>query len=74
MPMELFGRQKDSVGQGERTVLVNVELTSIASNPMESMSSSNLLCHLGSTLFKPSKLKETLPKLNSSLAKERLRS
>jgi len=28
MPMELFDRQKDSVGQGERTVLVNVELTS----------------------------------------------
>mgnify|MGYP002151012315 FL=1 len=26
--MELFDRQKDSVGQGERTVLVNVELTS----------------------------------------------
>ena len=28
MPRELFDRQKDSVGQGERTVLVNVELTS----------------------------------------------
>ena len=28
MPMELFDRQKDAVGQGERTVLVNVELTS----------------------------------------------
>jgi len=26
--MELFDRQKDAVGQGERTVLVNVELTS----------------------------------------------
>ena len=26
--MELFSRQKDAVGQGERTVLVNVELTS----------------------------------------------
>lgn len=26
--MELFDRQKDSVGQGERTILVNVELTS----------------------------------------------
>jgi len=28
MPMELFDRQKDSVGKGERTVLVNVELVS----------------------------------------------
>ena len=28
MPMELFDRQKDSVGQGERTVLVSIELTS----------------------------------------------
>jgi len=28
MPRELFDRQKDSVGQGERTILVNVELTS----------------------------------------------
>jgi len=28
MPMELFDRQKDAVGQGERTILVHVELTS----------------------------------------------
>ena len=28
MPMELFDRQKDAVGQGERTVLIHVELTS----------------------------------------------
>jgi len=28
MPIELFDRQKDSVGQGERTILVNVELSS----------------------------------------------
>ena len=27
--MELFDRQKDAVGQGERTILVHVELTSI---------------------------------------------
>ena len=28
MPMELFDRQKDAVGQGERTVLIHVELNS----------------------------------------------
>ena len=28
MPMDLFDRQKDAVGQGERTVLIHVELTS----------------------------------------------
>ena len=28
MSMELFDRQKDAVGQGERTILVHVELTS----------------------------------------------
>ena len=28
MPMELFDRQKDAVGQGERTVLVHIELNS----------------------------------------------
>ena len=29
MSMELFDRQKDAVGQGERTILVHVELTSV---------------------------------------------
>jgi len=33
MPMELFNRQKDSVGQGERTVLVNVKLFSNRQQP-----------------------------------------
>ena len=28
MTMELFDRQKEAVGQGERTILVHVELTS----------------------------------------------
>ena len=30
MSMELFDRQKEAVGQGERTILVHVELTSFA--------------------------------------------
>ena len=33
MPMELFDRQKDSVGKGERTVLVNVDLISNRHQP-----------------------------------------
>ena len=33
MPMELFDRQKDAVGQGERTVLVHVELNSGRESP-----------------------------------------
>ncbi len=33
MPMELFDRQKDAVGQGERTILVHVELTSSNQSP-----------------------------------------
>ena len=33
MPMELFDRQKDAVGQGERTVLIHVELTSRRHTP-----------------------------------------
>ena len=31
--MELFDRQKDAVGQGERTILVHIELTSINQSP-----------------------------------------
>ena len=31
--MELFDRQKDAVGQGERTILVHIELTSISQSP-----------------------------------------
>ena len=33
MPMELFDRQKDAVGQGERTVLIHVELNSRRHTP-----------------------------------------
>ena len=33
MPMELFDRQKDAVGQGERTVLVHIELNSTRHAP-----------------------------------------
>ncbi len=33
MPMELFDRQKDAVGQGERTVLIHVELNSTRHTP-----------------------------------------
>ena len=33
MPMELFDRQKDAVGQGERTVLVHIELNSSRHTP-----------------------------------------
>ena len=33
MPMELFDRQKDAVGQGERTVLIHVELHSRRHTP-----------------------------------------
>ena len=33
MPMELFDRQKDAVGQGERTVLVHIELNSTRHTP-----------------------------------------
>ena len=33
MPMELFDRQKDAVGQGERTVLVHIELNSASHAP-----------------------------------------
>ena len=40
--MELFDRQKDAVGQGERTILVHIELTSINQSP-DSVNEFNLL-------------------------------
>ena len=49
--MELFDRQKDAVGQGERTILVHIELTSINQSPDSVMNLNNLLYPLGLILL-----------------------